>query len=118
MGLNPVEDFFMQLFHNRLNWWDHNEDHAWLVLSTMQIISLFCHSCSYYRVGVVIAAASCLKKILATASGSDLLKKFGEAKQEQLLCYLEPFRQSKKKRASFYLGSHVMLWLILYSYNS
>lgn len=61
--------------------------------------------CSHYRVGVVIAAASCLKKILATVSGSDLLKKFEDAKQEQLLYYLEPFRPSKKKRASFYLGN-------------
>ncbi|KAJ7363432.1 hypothetical protein OS493_009586 [Desmophyllum pertusum] len=52
------------------------------------------------KVGVVTAAAACLKKILATPSGSDLLKKFGEAKQEQLLWYLEPFRPSKKKRAS------------------
>ena len=50
------------------------------------------------RVKVVTAAASCLKKILATESGSALLKKFGDSKLEQLLWYLEPFRPSKKKR--------------------
>ena len=54
----------------------------------------------FLSVEVVTAAASSLKKILATDSGSDLLKKFGESKQEQLLWYLEPFRPSKKKRAS------------------
>ena len=58
------------------------------------------------RVEVVTAAASCLKKILATESGSGLLKKFAESKQEQLLWYLEPFRPSKKKRASFSLLSN------------
>jgi len=51
-------------------------------------------------VGVVIAAASCLKKILATVSGSDLLKKFEDANQKQLLYYLEPFRPSKKRRSA------------------
>lgn len=52
------------------------------------------------KVKVVTAAASCLKKILATESGAALLKKFGEWKLEQLLWYLEPFRPSKKKRQS------------------
>ena len=52
------------------------------------------------RVKVVTAAASCLKKILATESGSALLKKFGDSELKQLLWYLEPFRPSKKKRAS------------------
>ena len=64
------------------------------------------HNCTltcFVSVEVVTAAASCLKKILATDSGSNLVKKFGESKQEQLLWYLEPFRPSKKKRASLRL---------------
>ncbi|XP_074626555.1 serine-protein kinase ATM-like isoform X2 [Acropora palmata] len=52
------------------------------------------------KVKVVTAAASCLKKILATESGSALLKKFGDSELKQLLWYLEPFRPSKKKRSS------------------
>ncbi|XP_066028150.1 serine-protein kinase ATM isoform X2 [Pocillopora verrucosa] len=52
------------------------------------------------KVGVVTAAASCLKKILSTSSGADLLKSFEESKQQQFLCYLEPFKPSKKKRSS------------------
>ncbi|CAH3032263.1 unnamed protein product [Porites lobata] len=50
-------------------------------------------------VQVVTAAASCLKQILATESGFQLLKRFDELKQEQLLWYLEPFKSTKKRRA-------------------
>ena len=68
-----------------------------------------------WRVGVVTAAASCLKKILSTSSGADLLKSFEESKQQQLLWYLEPFKPSKKKRASIFLFLFLFFFVYIYT---
>ncbi|EDO36404.1 predicted protein [Nematostella vectensis] len=89
-----------------------------IVCRNSTIVGLLNRYLTDKSVKVVHAASDCLKRVLATPSGINLLKMYEQHQAEKLLWYLEPFKPARKRKVNVEMAEDFMtvlgrdeLWL-------